>query len=100
MKSWTVPGPHVSHAYWLKKLNVLHECLAAELNQLLIDDAPRMTNRCLHSTDPEGGHCNPTTGQKPALAQQGSDRIEQRSTSSATWMTSSSMPGVTETLIH
>lgn len=40
---------------WLKKLNVLHECLAAELNQLLIDDAPRMTNRCLHSTDPEGG---------------------------------------------
>ncbi|KAL4008504.1 hypothetical protein ACER0C_002356 [Sarotherodon galilaeus] len=38
MKSWTAPGPDMVHAYWLKKLTALHECLAAQMNQLLVNE--------------------------------------------------------------
>ncbi|KAI3368084.1 hypothetical protein L3Q82_026902, partial [Scortum barcoo] len=37
MKSWTAPGPDMTHTYWLRKLTVLHEHLAAQMNQLLMD---------------------------------------------------------------
>ncbi|XP_076733794.1 uncharacterized protein LOC143414044 [Maylandia zebra] len=38
MKSWTAPGPDMVHAYWLKKLTALHERLAAQMNQLLVNE--------------------------------------------------------------
>ncbi|XP_025766930.1 uncharacterized protein LOC112848110 [Oreochromis niloticus] len=38
MKSWTAPGPDMVHTYWLKKLTALHERLAAQMNQLLVDE--------------------------------------------------------------
>ncbi len=37
MKSWTAPGPDMIHTYWLKKLTALHERLAVQMNQLLVD---------------------------------------------------------------
>uniref|UniRef100_A0A7N8XHF5 Reverse transcriptase domain-containing protein n=1 Tax=Mastacembelus armatus TaxID=205130 RepID=A0A7N8XHF5_9TELE len=37
MKNWTAPGPDMIHTYWLKKLTALHERLAAQMNQLLMD---------------------------------------------------------------
>ena len=37
MKSWTAPATDVIHSYCLRKLTGLHECLAAQMNQLLKD---------------------------------------------------------------
>lgn len=37
MKSWTDPGPDLIHTFWLKKLIALHEHLAAQTDQLLVD---------------------------------------------------------------
>ena len=37
MKSCTAPGPDLIHTYWLKKQTPLHECLAAQMTQLLMD---------------------------------------------------------------
>lgn len=50
IKSWTAPGPDLSHAYWLKKLTALPERLAAQMNQLLVP----LANRKLDSPDPQG----------------------------------------------
>ena len=37
MKSWTAPGPDMIHSYWLKELRALHDCLAAQMEQLLMN---------------------------------------------------------------
>lgn len=34
-KSWTTLGLDMTHTYWLKKLTVVHEHLAVQMNQLL-----------------------------------------------------------------
>lgn len=34
-KIWTTPGLDMTHTYWLKKLTVVHEHLAVQMNQLL-----------------------------------------------------------------
>ena len=38
MKSWTAPGPDMIHAYWLKKLTSLHNRLACQMQQLLLEE--------------------------------------------------------------
>ena len=38
MQCWIAPGPDMIHTYLLKKPTALHECLAAEMDQLLMDE--------------------------------------------------------------
>lgn len=58
MKSWA--GPELSHAYWLKKLNTLLECL---MNKLITDGThPRWTTEgqtTLIKKDPQKGAIPP-----------------------------------------
>lgn len=37
LKGWTASGPDMTNTYWLKRLAIRHECLAALMNQPLMD---------------------------------------------------------------
>lgn len=36
-ENWTAPEPDMTHTYWLYKLTVVHEFLAPQMNQLLVE---------------------------------------------------------------
>lgn len=40
------------HIYWLK-LTALHDCLAAQMSKMLIDETTRMANESLGSPNPK-----------------------------------------------